>query len=159
MTRPPERPRIGSLIQPKTHCLLNLQRTVRLPEQEKRRVMPKSILTISRNKELQHVRTLVLQHAGYEVSEAINDKDALAFMDAPNSFSLVLLCHSVPELSRVRLVTAMKAQQPHLPVLMLYNGHDPTAARVDGSIHNLDSAENLLEMIGFLTKPVRTGTR
>lgn len=116
--------------------------------------MATSILTISRNERLQNIRTLVLEHAGYHVLTALNDKDALGIMEAPNSFSLVLLCHSVPEASRVLLVTEIKAQNPKLPILMLYNGYESTSAKVDGSIHNLDSAESLVEMIGFLTKHV-----
>lgn len=73
-------------------------------------------------------------------------------MEAPNSFRV--LCHSVPEASRVFLVTEIKAQNPSLPILMLYNGYESTQARVDGSIHSLDSAESLVEMIAFLTKHV-----
>lgn len=116
--------------------------------------MANSILTISRNERLQNMRTLVLKHAGYHVLTAANDKDALDLIEAPNSISLVLLCHSVPETSRVFLATEIKAQNPSLPILMLYNGYESTMARVDGSIHNLDSADALVEMIGFLTKHV-----
>ena len=116
--------------------------------------MATSILTISRNEPLQTMRTLVLEQAGYHVLTALNDKDALGLVEAPNSFSLVLLCHSVPEASRVFLVKEIKAQNPRLPILMLYNGYESTGAKVDGSIHNLDSAESLVEMIGFLTKHV-----
>ena len=116
--------------------------------------MATSILTISRNETLQTMRTLVLKNAGYNVASALNDKDALGLMEAPNSFSLVLLCHSVPEASRVLMVKEIKAQNPRLPILMLYNGYESTKAKVDGSIHNLDSPEALLDMIGFLTRTV-----
>ena len=56
-------------------------------------------------------------------------------------------------MSRQAIVTKSKELKPKLPVLMLYNGYDPTAAPVDGSIHNLDSPEAMLEMIRFLTMP------
>ena len=72
-------------------------------------------------------------------------------MEASNSFALVLLCHSVPEPSRILLVAKVKELNPTLPVLMLYNGYDPTEAKVDGSLHNLESPAAMLEMIGFLT--------
>ena len=111
----------------------------------------KSILTVSRNNTLQDVRTLVLQKAGFHVASARNDKDAIGFLERPNSFSLVLLCHSVPEVSRRVIVTRSKELNPKLPVLMLFNGYDPTTAPVDGSIHNLDSPDAMLEMIEFLT--------
>lgn len=110
----------------------------------------KSILTISRDDVLQNTRTLILQRAGYHVSPARSDQEALDLIEASNSFTLVLLCHSVPEPSRVLLVARMKELKPKLPVLMLYNGYDPTEAKVDGSVHNLDSPAAMLDMIGFL---------
>ena len=113
--------------------------------------MKKSILTISRNPELQKLRALILKQEGFQVSSALNDNEAMAFVKAPNSFALVLLCHSVPETSRLLLVNEIKEVNPKLPVLMLYNGYDPTAAKVDGSLHNLDSPEAMLQMVRFLT--------
>lgn len=112
----------------------------------------KSILTISRNAELQGIRTLILRQAGYEVTSALDDKEAIRLFGAPNSFDLVLLCHSVPESSRVVLVNNFKALKSTVPVLMLYNGYDPTHATVDGSLHNLDSPDAMLNMIGFLMR-------
>ena len=34
---------------------------------------------------------------------------------------------------------------------MLYNGYDPTIAKVDGSLHSLETPEAMLDMIGFMT--------
>ena len=114
----------------------------------------KSILTISRDVKLQHLRTLVLEHGGYLVATALNDKDALRLVEEANSFDLVFLCHSVPESSRVSLVARIKELKPGLPVLVLYNGYDPTNAKVDGSLHNLDTPESMLEMVAFLTRNI-----
>lgn len=111
----------------------------------------KSILTISRNEVLLNTRTLILQRAGYHVSSARTNQEALDFLEASNSFTLVLLCHSVPEPSRILLAAMVKELNPTLPILMLYNGCDPTNAKVDGSVHNLDSPAAMLDMIGFLT--------
>jgi CheY-like chemotaxis protein len=94
---------------------------------------------------------MVLQHAGYQVSAATNDKDAIAFVASPNTLRLVLMCHSVPEASRVLLVNRIKELNPKLPILMLYNGYDPTNAKVDGSLHSLETPEAMLDMIGFMT--------
>ncbi len=116
--------------------------------------MTKSILTISRDQQLQHIRTLVLQHAGYKVSAALNDKEAIHFVETEKSINLVLLCHSVPEASRVFLATRIKELQPTLPILMLYNGYDPTNAKVDGSLHSLETPDAMLNMIGFMTSKV-----
>jgi DNA-binding NtrC family response regulator len=114
----------------------------------------KSILTISRDQILQKVRTLVLEQAGYQVSAATNDREAVAFVAAPNTIGLVLMCHSVPETSRVFLVSKIKELKPTLPILMLYNGYDPTEAKVDGSLHSLETPEAMLDMIGFMTANV-----
>jgi CheY-like chemotaxis protein len=117
-----------------------------------RRVMlnQKSILTISRNELLQNLRTTILERAGYHVAAATSDDAAIRFVEAPNSFSLALLCHSVPEASRIYLATRIKELSPHLPILMLYNGYDPTKAKVDGSLHNLESPDVWLRTIDFL---------
>jgi DNA-binding NtrC family response regulator len=115
---------------------------------------PTSILTISRDRPLQNTRTIILERAGYNVSAALNDKDALGFVEAPNTIDLVLMCHSVPEASRVFLVTRIKELKPKLPILMLYNGYDPTEAKVDGSLHSLETPESMLKMIGFMTKNI-----
>jgi hypothetical protein len=40
---------------------------------------------------------MVLEGAGYTVCAALNDKDAVGFMEAPNDIGLMLMCHSVPE--------------------------------------------------------------
>lgn len=110
----------------------------------------KSILTISRNKVLQDTRTIILQRAGYQVSAAHSDDEATRFVEE-NPYNLVLLCHSVPESSRIFLAKKLKELQPKMPILMLYNGYDPTEALVDGSLHSLESPIALLNMIGFLT--------
>jgi CheY-like chemotaxis protein len=114
-----------------------------------------SILTISRDRVLQSTRTFILEQAGYSVSAASNDKDAISFVEAPNNIRLVLMCHSVPEASRMSLVTRIKALNPTLPILMLYNGYDPTQAKVDGSLHSLETPEAMLDMIGFMMRNIR----
>jgi DNA-binding NtrC family response regulator len=113
-----------------------------------------SILTISRDRTLQRTRTLILEREGYTVSAALNDKEAVAFIEAPNTIDLVLMCHSVPEASRMFLVTRIKELKPKLPILMLYNGYDPTEAKVDGSLHSLETPEAMLNMIGFMTRKI-----
>ena len=114
----------------------------------------KSILTISRDQPLQSTRTMILEQAGYTVSAALSDKDAMGFVEAPNAFNLVLICHSVPEAGRILLVNGIKKLKPKLPILLLYNGYDPTLAKVDGSLHSLDTPEAMLDMIGFMTRNI-----
>lgn len=112
----------------------------------------KSILSISRDQLLQSTRTLILEREGYSVFAAVTDKDAVALVAAQNNLSLVLMCHSVPESSRVFLVKKIKALNPQLPILMLYNSLDKILAKADGSLHSLETPEAMLEMIGFMTR-------
>jgi DNA-binding NtrC family response regulator len=110
------------------------------------------ILTISRHPLLQRTRTLMLQQAGYSVSAARSEEEALRFLKAPKRYVLALICHSVGEASRVRLVKLMKARFPTMPVLVLYNGYAASAAHVDGSVLCLDpSPDSLMTMIRSLT--------
>lgn len=117
---------------------------------------PKFILIISRDRILQHTRKLILEHHGYRVFDVHTDDEAIKAVESHASYSLVLLCHSVPERSRLFLVNKLKELQPKLPILMLYNSYDPTEAKVDGSLHSLDSPTALLDMIAWLTQDARS---
>jgi CheY-like chemotaxis protein len=119
--------------------------------------VPKSILSIGRYKMLQQTRTLILQHAGYEVAEASTDGQAIGFLEGSIAFELVVMCHSVPEPSRLLLAAKIKASHPKLPILMVSQGFETTAAQVDSFVHGLESPASLLHMIDALmmnaTKP------
>lgn len=115
-------------------------------------MITKSILIISRDRVLQHTRRLILERSGYRVFDVRTDDEAIKAVEAYASYSLVLLCHSVPERDRLFIVSRLKELQPTLPILMLYNSYDPTEAKVDGSLHSLDSPTALLDMIAFLTQ-------
>jgi|SRR5450432_406607 CheY-like chemotaxis protein len=108
-----------------------------------------SILTISRDEVLQNTRTLILKQAGYHVSPARSDEEAIAFVENTNSFDLVLLCHSVPETNRRFLVSTIKALHPKLPFLLVNNGFSGEAD-VDASLHSLAPPTAMLDMIGVL---------
>ncbi|HSE47989.1 MAG TPA: hypothetical protein VLA96_02145 [Terriglobales bacterium] len=115
----------------------------------------KHILTISRDQVLQHSRTLLLQHTGYTVTALLGDSAVSKFLDAAArpALDLVLMCHSVPEPSRVRLCDDLKLAYPDTPVLMLYNGYDPTAAKVDGRIMNTHDPKALVDALTMLVRP------
>ena len=117
---------------------------------------PKTVITISRNEPLQKTRTALLNHAGYSVIALTTDEDVMKYLslEGDTSINLILLCHSVPEASRVSLCKALKKSIPNAPILMLYNDYDPSAAEVDGRIENLISPESLLDTVQLLiSKP------
>ena len=116
----------------------------------------KTVVTISRNEPLQITRTALLKHTGYSVVALNTDADVMKYLASEGraSINLILLCHSVPEASRVFLCKELKKSIPNAPILMLYNGYDPTAAEVDGRIENLISPESLLDTVQLLiSKP------
>ena len=120
----------------------------------------KTLVTISRDQPLQSTRTLLLEQAGYSVIPLGTDASVHAFLKSPDqpAINLVLLCHSVPEASRVVLCRAFKSRHPRTPVLMLYNGYDPTSAPVDGRLENMLDPQALLDTLQVLLSPNRTGS-
>jgi len=113
------------------------------------------ILTISRDQALQATRTLLLEHTGYTVTALLSDSavtEFLATVPLP-ALDLVLVCHSVPERSRIRLCDDLKVAFPNTPVMMLYNGYDPTTANVDGRIVNTHDPKALVEALAMLVRP------
>lgn len=122
----------------------------------------KIVVTITRDKSLQLTRTALLRQAGYFVIPLGSDADVMKFLATPGLpfVDMVLMCHSVPEPSRVALCKALKAKRPESPILMLYNGYDPTLAEVDGRLENLHSPERFLDVIQLLisnTHPTLSG--
>ena len=118
--------------------------------------LTKTVITISRNEPLQMTRTALLRHAGYSVVALTSDAEVLNFisLEGRPRINLILLCHSVPEASRVSLCKALKKGIPSAPILMLYNGYDPTMAEVDGRLENVHSPEAMLDTVQLLiSKP------
>ena len=114
----------------------------------------KTIVTISRDADLQAIRTTLMKRIGFAVFPLGSDVAVQEFLthSDPGKVDLILMCHSVPETSRVELCKALKLRYPHSPILMLYNGYDPTTADVDGRLENVHSPEVLVEVIGLLAK-------
>src|SRR6185436_9624062 len=111
-----------------------------------------TVLTISRDLSLQKTRTVMLEREGYQVIPLGFDHEVHSFLGDLTQplIQLALLCHSVPERSRVTLCDAIKLRYPHAPVLMLYNGYDPTTAKVDGRLENMHNPRAFVSAIQLL---------
>lgn len=112
----------------------------------------KTVVTISRDEPLQMTRTALLNRAGYSVVALTSDAEVMAYLALSGRpvINLILMCHSVPEASRVSLCKAIKKDIPGAPILMLYNGYDPTLAEVDGRLENVHSPKALLDTVQLL---------
>ena len=116
----------------------------------------KTVVTISRDEALQLTRTELLRSAGYSVIALTTDKEVLTYLASGGLplINLILLCHSVPEASRISLCKALKKSIPNAPILMLENGYDPTSAEIDGRLENIHSPEAMLDTVQLLiSKP------
>ena len=75
--------------------------------------MKPRILSIGRDHSLMPIRTLLLQHAGYTVTEAYSSSEALQRLESAN-FDLVLICHTVAEPERAEFISAANILKPGL---------------------------------------------
>ena len=64
-------------------------------------------------------------------------------------FDLVILCHTIPEQEKLRILTAMKKTKPSIPVvIMRSDGEAPKLA--DASVRTLDGPDSLLNCVATL---------
>ena len=75
--------------------------------------MPPRILSLGRDHSLMPIRTLLLQHAGYTVTEVYSGSKALQRLESTN-FDLVLICHSVVEPERTEFISTANILKPGL---------------------------------------------
>ena len=115
------------------------------------------ILLISRDQQLQASRALLLESAGYSVIDLGSDAAVMQFLRLAIQPTLdqVLMCHLVPEKSRVLLCNAIKTVYQGTPILMLYHEYDPTSAAVDGRVQNLHDPQALLDTLKVLVTTTR----
>ncbi len=76
------------------------------------------ILSVGCDPHLMAVRTMVLHEAGYQVDEANSRGEATRRLRSAK-FHLVLICHTIPEPEKDKLVTAARRLQPGLPVVCI----------------------------------------
>ena len=93
-----------------------------------------TILSLGREHLLMAIRTMVLQKAGYLVTEVYSSREALQRLKSTR-FDLILICHTVPELEQRKLVAAVRLLDPGLQIVCISaNGQYSTyehCARVD----------------------------
>lgn len=75
-----------------------------------------AILSVGRDDSLMAVRSMVLQQAGYIVTEVQSDREALRRLRCAK-FDLMLICHTVPEREQARLAAAVRLLQPGLQIV------------------------------------------
>lgn len=110
--------------------------------------IPPGIVLISRDSALQLTRQLILEREGYTTialtSEAV---EAFLATEPRPPIGLVLLCHSLPEISRIALCRSLKKRYPDIPIVLLFVGLGSTLADVDVISQQVHSPEELVSIV------------
>ena len=136
----------------------------------------KTVLTISRDLNLQHTRSLLLWDAGFDVIESRSEEDFIRIIESrPGAIDLLVICHTLPKTSRKSVAKRARAERPAIPILYLYNGWDsehPVPSRsfstgrapgggtsessFDGYLRSTEATPvALLSMVGLMTNRFR----
>jgi CheY-like chemotaxis protein len=112
--------------------------------------MTYKLLSVGPIPELLTLRNAVLRQAGFlvETSSDLNEAVRL-FLD--EDFDAAILCHSIPERDKARLIRLLKENKPLTPVAALSDGSEASdgvaSQNLDLVINNLDGPETLLKQV------------
>lgn len=97
------------------------------------------ILSVGCDPSLLSTRSLLLQSAGYAVESASSVEDAIRRF-RQGDFDLVILCHSLPEKERQRLIVLIRDYGSTIPLLLI-------AAASAGDVETSSSSESAPAMV------------
>ena len=104
------------------------------------------ILSVGRDPALMHTRNTVLASAGYSVLQSFTTRDAFqTFMS--RDIDLVILCHTIPEDERGKLIASMKQRSKRTPLIKINANGETDNKLVDGYVHSLDGPQALLNCV------------
>jgi PAS domain S-box-containing protein len=98
--------------------------------------------------------TLMLEDLGHRVIEAYNGSDALQILKDGEHVDLVLTDHSMPKMTGAELTTRVRAEWPHLPVILAtgYAELPPGSAQQSPKLSKPFSQEQLRQAIAVATR-------
>jgi len=110
--------------------------------------IPPEIVLISRDAALQTTRQLILEREGH-TTVALTSETVEAFLATGlrPTVSLFLLCHSLPEESRISLCRSLKKHYPDVPIVLLFVGLESTFAAADVVAQQVHSPEQLISIV------------
>ena len=105
---------------------------------------PFVVLSIGADRTLLGLRDQVLRGAGYDVQEC----DLSRGCDVPVEvhFDIVIFCHTVRDEDKRRIIRAIRASKPAVPV-MLVRVNGAGSELVDASVHSLDGPKVLIQCV------------
>ena len=114
------------------------------------------ILNVSTNPSLLETRSLLLRTAGYIVVEQSSTKAAANEL-LSGDFDAVILCHSITQEQRDRLVNLIRTQRPSTPILIITGRFGQFDRRVDAVVEN--DPESLLQEVAAILSRAAEGRR
>ena len=103
------------------------------------------VLSVGNHPELMWLRDAVLRSAGFEVLTTLDEKEGLAYIER-GQCGVLLMCYSLPLLSRKRLAETFRANCPQGRIVTITNQKsEPEFA--DVSVYGVEGPEVLLEAI------------
>ena len=105
----------------------------------------RKVLSVGNNPELLWLREAVLRSAGFDVMTSLNLEDGLERIEGEDC-GVLLMCYSLPLLSRKRLADTFRANCPQGRIVTIMNEKgEPEFA--DLVIYGVDGPEALIEAI------------
>jgi len=118
------------------------------------------VLSISSDIAVFYSRNLVLQFAGFEVVGCFKGIGAMEWFRS-EVFDAVVIGHSMPERTRLRLLRTMKQMKPQVPIVLIQETGDigQDLFEADAVCDSLDNPQQLIgllhSLIGFAPQSVR----
>jgi len=103
------------------------------------------VLSVGSDRVLLSLRDKVLRAAGYVVREYFPAQ----ITSCEHDFEVVILCHSIPNEQRRRIIYFIRSQKPNAPIVLVRADGD-CSDMVDATVHGLDGPQALLDCIGKL---------
>ena len=104
------------------------------------------LLSVGLDPLLMRTRTSVLGNAGYSVMPSFTSRDAFQIFTS-HDIDLVILCHTIPEQEKTKLITSMKERNKRTPIISIHADGETDGKLVDAYVHGLDGPETLLSCV------------
>ena len=104
------------------------------------------LLSVGLDPLLMHTRTVLLGEAGYSVMPSFTSRDAFQIFIS-HHIDLVVLCHTIPQEEKSKLIVSMKERNKRTPVVCIHVDGETDGKLVDAYVHSLDGPEVLLSCV------------
>jgi len=116
------------------------------PNEEGIQMSQYAVLSVGRDPLLMRTRTGVLLNAGYSVMPSFTSRDAFQIFSS-REIDLVILCHTIPEEEKIKLIGSMKLGNERTPIVCIHVDGEADGKLVDAYVHSLDGPEALLSCV------------